>query len=180
MSTAQRIVAVCAVLLGLATAAALLAPEAVPAAGAAGLEQIDHLIVIYLENHSFDNLYGLFPGAEGLANAREAPPRPTCATSPIRRCPSPSTSRDGHFASVGGNAVARALHLKDETDFAAALREGTLPSVPWIKPMGLDSEHPGYADVIRGERHAEELLRQVQASRYWSRAAVIVTDAAAP
>ena len=26
-------------------------------------------MVIYLENHSFDNLYGLFPGAEGLASA---------------------------------------------------------------------------------------------------------------
>ncbi len=27
---------------------------------------IDHLIVIYLENHSFDNLFGMFPGANGL------------------------------------------------------------------------------------------------------------------
>jgi phospholipase C len=30
---------------------------------------IDHVIVIYLENRSFDNLYGAFPGAEGLAQA---------------------------------------------------------------------------------------------------------------
>lgn len=34
---------------------------------------IDHVVVIYLENHSFDNLYGLFPGAEGLASAVNAP-----------------------------------------------------------------------------------------------------------
>jgi phospholipase C len=27
------------------------------------------LVVIYAENHSFDNLYGLFPGAEGIAQA---------------------------------------------------------------------------------------------------------------
>lgn len=27
---------------------------------------INHIIVIYLENHSFDNLYGSFPGANGL------------------------------------------------------------------------------------------------------------------
>lgn len=33
-----------------------------------GLEAIDHIIVIYAENRSFDNLYGLFPGANGLAN----------------------------------------------------------------------------------------------------------------
>ncbi|HEY7006807.1 MAG TPA: alkaline phosphatase family protein, partial [Sphingomicrobium sp.] len=42
------------------------------ASGLAGLERIDHLIVIYAENRSFDNLYGLFPGANGLANATPA------------------------------------------------------------------------------------------------------------
>jgi phospholipase C len=29
---------------------------------------IEHIIVIYFENHTFDNLYGLFPGANGLAH----------------------------------------------------------------------------------------------------------------
>ncbi len=39
---------------------------------AAQLAPIQHIIVIYLENHTFDNLYGLFPGANGLdqANAK--------------------------------------------------------------------------------------------------------------
>ena len=32
-------------------------------------QRIQHLVVIYAENHSFDNLYGLFPGADGIANA---------------------------------------------------------------------------------------------------------------
>jgi len=27
---------------------------------------IDHIVVIYLENHTFDNLYGKFPGANGF------------------------------------------------------------------------------------------------------------------
>ena len=27
---------------------------------------INHTIVIFLENHTFDNLYGKFPGANGL------------------------------------------------------------------------------------------------------------------
>jgi phospholipase C len=40
-----------------------------------GLEKIDHIIVIYLENRSFDHLYGLFPGADGLANAAHAAPQ---------------------------------------------------------------------------------------------------------
>ncbi len=38
-----------------------------------GLGRLDHLVVIYLENRSFDNLYGEFPGADGLAAASGAP-----------------------------------------------------------------------------------------------------------
>lgn len=38
----------------------------------AGLERVQHIIVLYLENRSFDQLYGLFPGADGLANAGAA------------------------------------------------------------------------------------------------------------
>jgi phospholipase C len=34
-----------------------------------GLEQIETIVVVYAENRSFDHLYGLFPGAEGIANA---------------------------------------------------------------------------------------------------------------
>ena len=37
--------------------------------GGAGLEKIEHIVVIYAENRSFDHLYGLFPGANGIAKA---------------------------------------------------------------------------------------------------------------
>ena len=47
----------------------LAAPRGEPAAG---LDRIEHVIVIYAENRSFDNLYGLFPGANGIANATPA------------------------------------------------------------------------------------------------------------
>jgi phospholipase C len=40
-----------------------------PAPDAAKLQQIKTVVVIYAENHSFDNMYGLFPGANGIANA---------------------------------------------------------------------------------------------------------------
>src|ERR1700693_6597020 len=35
------------------------------------LAGINHLVVIYDENHSFDNLYGQFPGANGISNASD-------------------------------------------------------------------------------------------------------------
>ena len=37
-------------------------------AAPAGYDKIDTVVVIYAENRSFDNLYGGFPGANGLSN----------------------------------------------------------------------------------------------------------------
>ena len=38
-----------------------------PSAG--NISKINHVVVIYMENHSFDNLYGSFPGADGRSSA---------------------------------------------------------------------------------------------------------------
>src|SRR5262245_63170451 len=38
-------------------------------AAAADVSRIDTIVVIYPENRSFDHLYGLFPGANGIAKA---------------------------------------------------------------------------------------------------------------
>lgn len=35
-----------------------------------GIKKLHHIVVIYLENHSFDNLYGEFAGADGLFFSR--------------------------------------------------------------------------------------------------------------
>src|SRR5256885_14064228 len=40
-------------------------------APAGGLERIGTIVVIYAENRSFDHLYGLFPGANGIAEATD-------------------------------------------------------------------------------------------------------------
>ncbi len=51
---------------------ALLALASVSADEPASLKRIEHVVVIYLENRSFDHLFGAFPGANGLANAGAA------------------------------------------------------------------------------------------------------------
>ena len=33
------------------------------------LDRIGHIMVLFLENRSFDHLYGLFPGAEGIQDS---------------------------------------------------------------------------------------------------------------
>jgi phospholipase C len=57
-------------------------PKPVP-----GLDKINHIIVIFLENRSFDNLYGLFPGANGVANAGAAATQVDKAGKPYEKLP---------------------------------------------------------------------------------------------
>src|ERR1700741_494238 len=54
-------------ILCLALMTMMLGPSQAQAAG--GLNRIQTIVVIYAENRSFDNLYGGFPGANGLAQA---------------------------------------------------------------------------------------------------------------
>src|SRR5690349_3914327 len=50
--------------------AVLFGIAAVPVSAlAVDLTKIETIVVIYAENRSFDHLYGLFPGANGIANA---------------------------------------------------------------------------------------------------------------
>ena len=62
-----RILPLTAVAVTLAAAPAL--AQTAPVKPPKGIEKIEHIVVIYLENHSFDDLFGKFPGANGLSNA---------------------------------------------------------------------------------------------------------------
>lgn len=80
-----------------------------------------------------------------------------------------------YFANYADGTAGRAAHLKDETDFVSAAGAGTLPAVSFVKPAGVDNEHPNYADVITGELHAEDLVNAVRNGPNWKDAAIIVT-----
>ena len=80
-----------------------------------------------------------------------------------------------YFAKYADGTKAKAQHLKDEAEFVAAVRNHTLPAVSFIKPIGIDNEHPGYADVLTGENHTEDLIQLIRASKYWKNTAIIIT-----
>jgi phospholipase C len=80
-----------------------------------------------------------------------------------------------YFARYADGTPGRAQHLKDERDFFAALRGAGLPAVSFIKPLGPDNEHPGYADLMRGQQHVVELVAAVMNSPYWADSAIIIT-----
>jgi phospholipase C len=66
-------------------------------------------------------------------------------------------------------------HLQDETTFLADVAAGTLPPVSFVKPIGANNEHPGYADVVTGQQHVADLVQAVQHSPIWKDCVIIIT-----
>jgi acid phosphatase len=65
--------------------------------------------------------------------------------------------------------------VKDIEDFRAALRAGNLPAVAFVKPNGAHNEHPGYADLLSGQRYVADLVKAVQDSAIWKDSVIIIT-----
>ncbi|HXQ64069.1 MAG TPA: alkaline phosphatase family protein [Steroidobacteraceae bacterium] len=76
-------------------------------------------------------------------------------------------------------AANRAQHLRDEVEFIAlvkrSLRACRLKSVSFVKPVGEENEHPGYASEPRGSNHLVALLRAISRSACPKDTMVIVT-----
>ncbi|HKD76168.1 MAG TPA: alkaline phosphatase family protein, partial [Ktedonobacterales bacterium] len=80
-----------------------------------------------------------------------------------------------YFANYADGKPAKTEHLKDETDFSGALQNRTLPAVSFIKPLGEDDEHPGYADIVTGQQHVADIVQSIQHSKYANDTAIIIT-----
>jgi acid phosphatase len=74
-------------------------------------------------------------------------------------------------ATTGPNA-----HLQDEQNFFADIASSQLPAVTFIKPLGLNNEHPGYTDVVTGQKHVAALVAAVRKSEIWKDCVIIITN----
>jgi phospholipase C len=80
-----------------------------------------------------------------------------------------------YYGNYADGTPGRAAHLHDEADFYADVAAGELPSVTFIKPLGNDNEHPGYATLLNGQQHVVDLVSAIQNSPYWQDTAIIIT-----
>lgn len=80
-----------------------------------------------------------------------------------------------YFQGYGPDSKGRSEHLKDEQDLQKDIDQGRLPPVAFYKPIGALNEHPGYADLMSGEKHIAELLQKLEKSPLWKDMVVIVT-----
>jgi phospholipase C len=133
-------------------------------------------------------------GAPGWTNGT-GPAAPT-ATNP-KPCPDPAARTDAtwpncpdnlfqfhhqpfnYYASFAPGTAARAQHLRDEAEFmqlaGASSKRCALKPVSFIKPIGAENEHPGYASESQGSDHLVKLLQSIEDSRCAKRTMVIVT-----
>jgi phospholipase C len=79
------------------------------------------------------------------------------------------------FRTFADGTEAKRIHLKDEKDFLAAVADGTLPAVSFVKPLGPDNEHPGYSNLLRGQLHVADLVDRIRASSAWADTVIIIT-----
>jgi acid phosphatase len=79
-----------------------------------------------------------------------------------------------YYANYAPGTAGR-THLKDETDFFAAATAGNLPAVSFVKPVGVNNEHPGYTDLLTGQQHTIDLINAVRNGPNWKDTAIVIT-----
>jgi acid phosphatase len=80
-----------------------------------------------------------------------------------------------YFRWYAPGTKARREHLKDLSDLLADIEHGRLPQVAFYKPVGDQNQHPGYTDVLSGDRHIADLIHKIRASSAWASTLIIVT-----
>jgi phospholipase C len=65
--------------------------------------------------------------------------------------------------------------LQDEQDFLYAAQNGTLPAVSFVKPLGVENEHPGYASEPNGSDHLVDLVNAVMNGPQAGNTLILVT-----
>jgi acid phosphatase len=79
-----------------------------------------------------------------------------------------------YFARYAPGRADRA-HLQDEQDFLYAVTNGQLPAVSFVKPLGLENEHPGYASESNGSSHLVDLVQAVMNGPQAGNTLILVT-----
>jgi phospholipase C len=81
-----------------------------------------------------------------------------------------------YSTSIMTDPVVRTAHLKDTIDFYAAIKNGTLPAVSFVKPSGWVDGHPASSKLNLFEGFVKKVVNDVQANpSLWASTAIMVT-----
>jgi len=97
----------------------------------------------------------------------------------VLRCPDKSFQYHHQafdfFEKYGPGTEGRKAHLRDEEDFLDAAKNGSLPAVSFVKPLGSENEHPGYASEDGGDIHLVKLVKAVLDGKNAADTLIIIT-----
>jgi phospholipase C len=85
-----------------------------------------------------------------------------------------------YYANYAPGTTARTQHLRDEAEFLSLAQSSSdeqcnLKSVSFIKPIGLENEHPGYTGVASGSNHVVDLIKAIEGGACRKDTMVVVT-----
>jgi phospholipase C len=81
-----------------------------------------------------------------------------------------------YSTSIMTNPTVRQAALKDTTDLYAAIQDGTLPAVSFVKPSGLVDGHPASSKLNLFEGFVKKIVDELKANpKLWADTAVFVT-----
>jgi phospholipase C len=66
-------------------------------------------------------------------------------------------------------------NVVNESEFAKAIANNTLPAVSWLVDQDLADEHPGIGGVCQGENWTVQRINLVMQSNYWKDTAILFT-----
>jgi len=71
---------------------------------------------------------------------------------------------ESYATAIMGDSAQRGAHIKDTTDFFAAIDDGTLPSVAYVKPDGLLDGHPASSKFDLFEAMTKKIVDRLNAN----------------
>jgi acid phosphatase len=84
-----------------------------------------------------------------------------------------------YYAAYAPGTEARSQHLRDEAEFTSLAQSSKskcgLKPVSFVKPIGEDNEHPGYASEAAGDTHLVNLLKTIEGGSCARDTMVVVT-----
>ena len=109
--------------------------------------------------------WAYYGGAYNAAVALQHDPTSTDPAVQIGRAYCNICNFESYATSIMGDATQRAAHIKDATDFFAAVDNGTLPAVSFVKPDGLLDGHPASSKEDLFEAMTKKIVDHLTANK---------------
>ncbi|HTA56712.1 MAG TPA: alkaline phosphatase family protein [Candidatus Baltobacteraceae bacterium] len=108
--------------------------------------------------------WAYYGGAYNAAVALQHNPTSTDPAVQIGRAYCNICNFESYTNAIMGNPAQRAAHIKDATDFFAAVDDGSLPAVSFVKPDGLLDGHPASSKFDLFEAMAKKIVDHLTAN----------------